>query len=79
MHELTLLDEIQLELLLELLEHWLELFAPDIGQFLLLLLLVDQHAALMLLDQILQLLRIGGQLLSQQLLHVLLERQSLAE
>ena len=85
MHKLTLLDEIQLELLLKLLEEGFQLLAAQIGhQLLVLLLLVDEHVPLVLL----QLLRIGrllllllllDELLPEQLLHVLLQRQSLAQ
>ena len=50
MHELTLLDEIQLKLLLKLLKKRLELLATQIGhQLLVLLLLVDEHVPLVLL------------------------------
>lgn len=80
MHKLTLLYEIQLKLLLKLLKKRLELLAAEIGhELLVLLLLVDEHVPLVLL----KLLSIGGllvdELLAQQLLHVLLQRQSLAE
>ena len=42
-HQLRLLDQIELQLLLKLLHHSLELLAAQIGQLLLLLLLVQQH------------------------------------
>lgn len=43
LHQLRLLDQIELELLLQLLHQRLQLFATEIRQFLLLLFLVQQH------------------------------------
>ena len=53
--QLRLLHEIQLQLLLQLLHDRLELFATQIGQFLLLLLLVEHQVLLVLLHQTVQL------------------------